>query len=346
MSVSPHPVAPEAPPERKVSWRRAAVRIGLSAAVLALLFAFIPFAEVRAAIQRLPPAVWAAALVAYLCLHLIGVAKWRLLVNTAGAGLSFPQAIRAYYAGLFGNTFLPSIVGGDVVRAGVAFGVTRSRAGLLFGSLIDRILDFVALATVAGIGALLVPRALDAQSRRIFLVVAGLFVLMGLSAMGLIAVLRPRRFGFKVRRKMVRVRRAMRAVSRRPGAVAGAFLMGVTLQSLLVVLNAWLGARAGIEIPLYVWLFVWPLAKMSGIAPTQNGIGVREAAQVALFAPFGVPAGLALATGLVFEVIVISGGLVAGLIAFVIGRFAAVPAPEIPAPRPRAVSRRAAPRPN
>lgn len=332
MSASPPHASPEALPERKVSWRRAALRIGISAAVLALLFAFVPFGEVLAAMQRLTPAIWAAALVIYLGLHLIGVAKWRLIINTAGAGLSFPQAIRAYYAGLFGNTFLPSIVGGDVVRAGVAFGVARSKAGLLFGSLIDRILDFVGLAAVAGIGAVLVPRALDPQSRHIFLVVTALLALTGLFAMALIAVLPPRRFGFKVRRKMVHVRLAVRSVSRRPGAVVGAFVLGMTLQSLQVGLNAWLGAQAGIEIPFDVWLFVWPLAKMSGIAPTQNGIGVREAAQVALFAPFGVPAGLALATGLVFEVIVISGGLVAGLIAWVIGRFSTGPvAKEIPA---------------
>ncbi|MGH8507405.1 MAG: lysylphosphatidylglycerol synthase transmembrane domain-containing protein [Gammaproteobacteria bacterium] len=137
----------------------------------------------------------------YLGLHLIGVAKWRLLVKTAGARLSYSQAVRAYYAGLFGNTFLPSIVGGDVVRAGVAFRVTDSKAGLLFGSVIDRILDLVGLAAVAGIGALLAPRALDPQSRHIFFAVAGLVMLMGLGAIVLLALLPPGRFGFKVKRR-------------------------------------------------------------------------------------------------------------------------------------------------
>jgi hypothetical protein len=317
------------------SWHRAALRIGVSAAVLALLFVFIPFSEVMAAMQRLTPATWAAGLLIYLCLHLIGVVKWRLMINTAGAALTFPQAVRAYYAGLFGNTFLPSIVGGDFVRAGVAFRVARSKAGLLFGSLIDRILDFVGLAAVAGFGALLVPRALDPQSRQVFLVVIALLVLMGLATLALLAVLPPRRFGFGVKRKLVRVRMAVRSVSRRPGALAAAFILGITLQSLQVVLNAWLGVQAGIDIPIYVWLFVWPLAKMSGIAPTQNGIGVREAAQVALFLPFGVPAGLALAVALVFEVIVIGGGLVAGLIAWLIGQFCIdARKEELPAARP------------
>jgi len=53
---------------------------------------------------------------------------------------------------------------------------------------------------------------------------------------------------------------------------------------------------------------------------TQGGIGVREAAQAALFAPFGVSAVMAVATGLVFEVVIITGGLAGGAIAWLLGR--------------------------
>ena len=53
---------------------------------------------------------------------------------------------------------------------------------------------------------------------------------------------------------------------------------------------------------------------------TQGGIGVREAALVALLAPFGAAPPLVLAAGLVWEGIVIAGGLIAGLVAFVLRR--------------------------
>jgi hypothetical protein len=39
-----------------------------------------------------------------------------------------------------------------------------------------------------------------------------------------------------------------------------------------------------------------------------------------LFAPFGVPAVLAVAAGLAFQAVVISGGLVGGAISFLLGR--------------------------
>lgn len=310
--------SPDTPRPRSIL-KHPLVRWGGSAAMLALLFTALPFSDIAAAIRSVPVAVWPGALLAYMALHLVGIAKWRLLVNTAGAGLSFRTTVRAYYMGLFGNTFLPSIVGGDVVRAGVALRAARSKSGLVLGSLIDRLLDIVGLAAVAGIGALLSPRALDGQSRWIFLTLGTLLAAAGIGALVVLAVIPVRRFPWKVRRKLVQVRRAVQATIQRPQALVQAFLLGMLLQSLLTVLNWWLGRVIGIEIPLYVWLFVWPLAKIAGLLPlTQNGIGVREAAQAVLFAPFGVSAAKAVATGLVFEVVIIGGGMLGGAIAFLL----------------------------
>jgi len=46
--------------------------------------------------------------------------------------------------------------------------------------------------------------------------------------------------------------------------------------------------------------------------------GVREAALVVLLAPFGAPAALVLATGIVWEGVFITVGLLAGLTAFLL----------------------------
>lgn len=302
-------------------WRHPAFRLAGSAVVLALLFTVLPAGELLAAMRRLPITAWVAAVATYLALHLIGVVKWRLLVNAAGAGLSFVDGVRAYYSGLFGNTFLPSIVGGDVVRAGVAFGVVRSRSGLLLGSLVDRVQDVVGLGLVAGIGALLSPRALAPESRLVFLALGGTLAAGGVAALLAWRLFPSRHLPFRLRRKLVPVRRAIRATAARPSRLVAALFLGMLLQSLLIVLNWVMGRAIGIDIPLYVWFFVWPLAKISGLLPlTQGGIGVREAAQAALFAPFGVSAVMAVATGLVFEVVIITGGLVGGAIAWLLGR--------------------------
>ena len=307
--------------KRRKPWRHPAVRLAGSAIILTLLFTVLPAGELLAAMRSLPLAGWGLAIGTYLLLHVIGIVKWRLLVNAAGAGLPRVDAARAYYSGLFGNTFLPSIVGGDVVRAGVALSVVRSKSGLLLGSLVDRLQDVVGLGLVAGIGALLSPRALSPESRLVFIALGVLLATGGAAALLAWRLFPTRRLKFRWRRKLVPVRRAVRATATRPSKLVSALLLGMLLQTLLVVLNWQLGRAIGIDIPLYVWLFVWPLAKISGLLPvTQGGIGVREAAQAALFAPFGVPAVMAVATGLVFEVVIIAGGLLGGLIAWILGR--------------------------
>lgn len=310
--------------------RRYLFRVAAGALVLAALLFFIPLHDLTAALRRVPAWAWAVSLAVYLLLHLVGVAKWRLLINTAGAGLSFGQAARCYYYGLFGNLFLPSIVGGDVVRAGLAIPMARSVSGLLLGSLVDRTLDMVGLAAVAGIGALLLPTALDAQSRGIFIGLAATLAVAGAVALLVARTIPARRLPYKVRRKIAAIRAAVRALARRPGSMVAALFLGMALQSALVVLNAWLGDAVGIHISWVVWLFVWPLAKVAAVAPlTQGGIGVREAAIVVLFQPFGVTGAEAMATGLVFTGVVILGGLLGGGIAFVLGRTQGTPKPEV-----------------
>jgi uncharacterized membrane protein YbhN (UPF0104 family) len=305
----------------KAARRRLAVRLGVSGLILVVLIVVLPREEIWAALRRVSLMAWVAGVTTYLTLHLLGVLKWRLTVNLTGARLGFVQAAHCYYGGLFGNTFLPSILGGDVVRAGLAFGQTRSRTGLVVGSVLDRMLDLTALVAVAGLGALLLPDRLETLLHKVLLPSAGA-LLVGSVILAAVWILIPaRRLPFKIRRHLVRLRRTARSVVCRPQWVLASLTLGFTLQGSLVLLNAWLGRTCGLECSLAVWFFVWPLAKLSAVLPvTQGGVGVREAALAALLVPFGVPAALAVAVGLVFEAVVITGGLIGGPVAMALGR--------------------------
>jgi uncharacterized membrane protein YbhN (UPF0104 family) len=294
--------------------------------LLTLLVTFLPRHQLWLALRRIPPSLGIGLLGGYLALHLLGVVKWRLLINLAGADVTFVQTVRCYYMGLFGNIFLPSMIGGDVVRAGMAFGYTHSKAGVVLGSLIDRIQDVVALALVAGAGALLLPRSLDPHSRRVFWAVGGLLVLAGACGVGSLFLIPIGKFPFKLRRLLVRLRRGVWSMYRRPARMLLCLCLGITIQTCLVVINFWLGNATGLHLAFEIWLFAWPLAKLSALLPiTQGGIGVREVALVGLLAPFGAPPVLTAASGLVFDAIVTSGGLVGGALAFFIGRLTAAP---------------------
>src|ERR1035438_1269938 len=285
-------------------------------AVLGLMLHFLPLATVRTAIARIPSWLFGAVLLGYLLAHTLGIAKWRMVGNAAGADLDFATSAECYLGGLFGTLFLPSIVGGDVIRLAVGLRRSPRPAGVLAGNVVDRFLDVAAQAALVLVGLVLlpgsVPENLQAAARKTLLAcVAGFVILVALAILLQRTLLSGRSVRF--RRRLARLRHALRSVSRRWHVFVFGWLAGIFIQATFLILTARLAVSCGLMLPLRVWLFAWPLAKLAAVLPlTQGGIGVREAALVALLAPFGAASHLVLAAGLVWEGVIIAGGLIAG----------------------------------
>jgi uncharacterized membrane protein YbhN (UPF0104 family) len=293
-------------------------------AVVGVLLRFLPLQLLAEAIRRVPFTTFLAILLGYLCAHAVGVAKWRMVVNAAGAQLDFRTCAQCYTGGLFGTLFLPSIIGGDVVRLAVGLRRSPNPAAVLAGNVADRFMDVAAQGGLVLFGILLLPSALPAsiqgQAQKVLLYMGAAFLLLILCGM---LLYRPLLKGHSIRfrRRMARLRHALRSVSGAPHILLGAWLMATAIQTAFLLLTAKLAETCGLVLPLRDWFFAWPLAKLAAVLPlTQGGIGVREAALVGLLSPFGAAPHLVLAAGLVWEAVVISGGLLSGLAAFLLGR--------------------------
>jgi glycosyltransferase 2 family protein len=293
-------------------------------AVFAILLYFLPVASLRAALASVPPIRFAIILIVYLCAHVVGIVKWRMVVNTAGSQLDFSTSAQCYLGGLFGTLFLPSIIGGDVVRMAVGLRRSPRPAAVIAGNVVDRFLDVAAQATLVLVGLILLPGSLPEQFRalaRNMLLILGAVVL---ATVMLLMMLRKMLLAGRSRHflhRLARLRHALRSVRERPQILATGWLLGVAIQGTFILLNALLAISCGLFLPLRVWLFAWPLAKIAALLPiTQGGLGIREAVLVALLLPFGAGSSLVLASGLVWEGIIIAGGLIAGLLAFLLRR--------------------------
>src|SRR5260370_7294972 len=87
-----------------------------AAAVIGVLLRFLPLHLLAEAIRRVPVATFLAIVLGYLCAHTVGIAKWRMVVNAAGAQLDFRTSAQCYAGGLFATLFLPSFIARAVVR--------------------------------------------------------------------------------------------------------------------------------------------------------------------------------------------------------------------------------------
>lgn len=304
-------------------WLAAALRIGGSALALALLFHFLPVKEVWGTLRKLPLNLWVFVIAGYLTAHVIAVNKWRLMVNLAGANLALRQSAVCYFAGLFSTLLLPSIVGGDVVRAVTAFRSSQSKTAVVLGGIADRMIDFAALLILATVGAALIPLGLPSDVRRVFVIVGTALALIAATILFAIALFPEEKLPSFLRGHAANSREVVLSLRRRPHYVGVALVLGLIVQGTFIWLTARVAEAAGLHLALRAWLFAWPLAKFSGLIPiTQGGIGVREAALVVLLKPLGAPPVKTAAVGLAWEAVIISGGILAGLAALALSHLA------------------------
>jgi len=293
------------------------IRVAGSALVLGLIFWFLPTEQLWRAIAGLPPALWLAVLGAFLAGHVAAAAKWWLLA-VRESGIPFPTALRAHFAGLVANLCLPGVAGGDVVRAGLVMRGADDKARIAVGSLGDRLLDSFGLLLLACAGALFAIEGRDWWAGPLPRI-AGL-ALIGLAGLWLASVLLPR---LPMTGAVAKIADAVADFRRRPGLLGCCLLLSVSVQAVFIGLNIALAAACGLAIPAAAWFFAWPLAKLLAVLPVSiGGLGVREAGLAALLAPFGASAAIVVAVGLIWQTILIAGGLLGGAALALAGRAA------------------------
>jgi len=310
------------------NWPIVIARVALTVAVLALLIAWIGIEPLRDAIHRVPTEVWLFAAAGLFPIHAIVALKWRLFVEASGAHVPRLEALRAHGAGLFASLCLPSIAGGDVVRAGMVAGSGRPLSAVIVGSVADRVVDTCALLALSALGAAFLPGLLPPQIQR---ALVGVGALVAAGSIGLPLSLRAlpvERVPLRLRRPVDRLRSATDTLVARPGVALLSFALSLASQACLVALNALLGAAMGIEVSFAVWMLCWPLAKIVALAPVSlGGIGVREAALAGLLSAFGVDTASAVGQSLLWQAAMIALGLGSGALAFASGGAAGRGAP-------------------
>jgi uncharacterized membrane protein YbhN (UPF0104 family) len=290
------------------------LKVAVSGGVLALLFALLPWTQVRDAVTRLPLLVWLGVFAGFLVGHQMGVFKWRLLVNAGHGTLGIREATRCYAAGLFANLCLPTVVGGDVLRAALAGRACGRLEAALLGGVADRVIDIATLTVLIAVGAVFARGALPGWAAEV--TTAGLVVALGaaLLAAPLLLWMPLRRWPRRLRRPVGRSLVSLRELARHPSAAVGASVLSFGIQSLFVLLNVWIGRTVGINLPLGVWFVAWPLAKVAGLVPISlGGIAVRDATFGALLVPLGVPMATGVVAHLIWQSVNVAGGLTGGL---------------------------------
>src|SRR5690348_213547 len=148
---APEAAVPEATarPRRPGRW----LGWGLAVVILVGCLLFIDPAEIAAALRRLSPQELAVLLLlASLDRILVGL-RWGVLLRLAGVRLPLARAVRLFYQASFVGVFMPTHLGGDLLRAWWA--VREGGAGhpVAASLVMERLLGLLSAANWAVVGA-------------------------------------------------------------------------------------------------------------------------------------------------------------------------------------------------
>jgi uncharacterized protein (TIRG00374 family) len=286
----------------------AGVKIAISAALLAYLFLTT---DLGALDERVRTADLVDMLAAVVCYSLVlALAAWRWQVLLRGLGLPAPlrKLTASYLVATFFNNFLPSNIGGDIVRVRDGSKLTGSTTTASLAVVgIDRILGFGALYVLAAFAFAFAPPVVRglAGARAVLL---GLFLLFS----GLAYVFfRPGTAGRLMtlsrldtldwaREQFEIVQDAVHAYRQRIGTLWQAGLASLAIQVLVVLYFLAIARALAIPLPVGAAFLMVPLCTLLQALPVSfNGWGLREGLFTLYFTQVGLPRPSALAFSLV-----------------------------------------------
>lgn len=289
----------------------------VSALLLTMLFWRVDRSTFIRTIQMLPLKIFLGCLGLYILGYLLSTIRWQRLLVAEGIRLPLWRLTLVYFEAAFFNLFLPTLIGGDIVRGYTIYRITQGHDASIPSILADRLSGFAALVGIALVAlGLAYGQIRDPQVAVMILTVAVAFAAM-------ISVLLHARMKERascllrivgLTRFQAKLQGMVEAFQRYRGhrqALGQAILLSVLLQALIIVTYYMIGAGLNLGVPIAYFFVYVPLITFVAMLPvSMAGLGVREGGAVYFFAKVGVDAATALTMSLTwFSLTLVVSGL-------------------------------------
>jgi glycosyltransferase 2 family protein len=300
------------------------VKVAVTAALYVAVFYRIDLTTIWARLQTARLEWVALGVVAYAGGQWLSAWRWWLLLRPVSLAVPYLRMVAFYFIGMFFNIFLPTIVGGDAVKAILLARETGAPARATMSVFMERNVGLFALLTIATAAAFVAP---PVEVRGFNLLQLTLLVLAGFIVANIVLANRP---AYRLVDYLV----AMTPLSRIRSRAASLYdaivpyrearwrgvVLAATAQSFLfqgvVILVVFLNAKAlGLSVPVAALAVFVPLISLAGMLPLSvNGLGIREALYLLLFGRIGVPADAAVSMALLYFAVTLAASLPGGIV--------------------------------
>ena len=311
-----------------MDWRRwgtPTLRLAATVAMLAWLGSHVELSELRVPPWSTTTFVWLAAASGTTLVGVVLAAlRWQRVLAALDEPVATPVLVRHNLAGMFVGNFLPTTIGGDVLRTSRLSSATGRTPTAVASVVLERMTGWLVLPLLTLTGLLVNP-GLRRHAPGPAGTAMGMAVVTLLALAVVVVLVASPNLGGRLdstagwRRFTGAVHAGMDRVRRRPGLAFEILTVGFAYQ-LAVVLSAFLAAKAlGLYVGWTALLAFFPVVAMVQVLPlTVSGLGTREAALVFFLQPLGVAQADAFALGLLVYFVTLGVSLL-GAPAFALG---------------------------
>lgn len=232
--------------------------------------------------------IWLFCLGILLYFIVLVFASYRLkkVLTVQGIQLSLGDVIRLNLVGLFFTNFMPTTVGGDIVKAYYMVKLTNKKLESITSIFVDRVLglfSFISLATFA-----LIFYGKNIENKLIIWII---FSMLAISLLAMIVLLNKniaKKLRFivttlrfvKLDTKLKKIYAAVAGYRHHKKIAIQAFCISLFCQFLLIFIIYILAKSISVNVSPMVLFLVVPIITVASMLPSINGLGIREGAYV------------------------------------------------------------------
>jgi len=300
------------------------LKIVVSIGLMLFLFRRVPVAEVGQAIGHANLWLLILAQLLYFGAIATGTFKWWVLLRAQDIHVPYPHLLGIMFVGLFFGNFLPTNVGGDVVRGFDLARYTSRAAEATISVVVDRLVGLIAFMSVAVASALVVTYVTGQVNLRG--VGTAAIIVLAVLVTGFAVML-----SHRLRKQVERLFRwpllsplaplygrlsdALTAYRHSLRSLVAAYFISVTVLVISNFVNYAIAEALGGGVPLlYIFLFNPLIAFVLLVPISVGGLGLNQSAYVFFYGLVGISAAVIFPISLVMQSVIYIASLPGGML--------------------------------
>ncbi len=304
------------------------VKFFVSGGILYFLFSHMDMKLFFHDLRNVSPYVIIFVAVFFICLQAVSAYRWSIILHK-DVDVPYRKLLAIYFIGMFFNNFLPTMVGGDIIK-GLYLYKESKKGGVSVASIfMDRYSGFSALIIITSITLIMGFSLIKDTS------LPGFFFLLvgGYTAASLIIWVGPlhswamrilaRIHFYGINKKIDALYTTLMGYKGHKDILVKILLISFAVQAGVIVGYYIVARNLGIDVRLAYFFFFIPLATVFSMVPISvGGLGLREGAFVYLFTMVGATKEQAISLSLIWFAVMVVVSMIGGVAFIKMGGYA------------------------